>query len=196
MIFKETMYKNLTDTIYYDDINVAGENITSLEGRPKKVLDGGFDCNTNRLKTLKYRPEVVEGDFNCHSGELISLEGRPKLVKGSFDCSENYLKNLIGSPEVIGGFFTCSLNNLETLEGRPKLIKGDFNCHRNKNLKNQKKEIIKQQIKAENYRTDEGFFNFKEIEIEFNEYTEYLKILEKNKKIKKIFKNTDYGLGF
>ncbi len=143
MMFK-TLYKNLTNKVYNDDIIIYEKNITSLNGRPKKII-GSFKCSNNLLTTLKGRPKEVTGDFHC------------------------------------------VLNKLTTLEGRPKMINGDFKCNGNINLKDIKSQIIKYQIKANKYFTDEGNFSFKDIENEFNEYCE---CLEKNKKIKEI----DFGL--
>ena len=61
----------------------------------------------------------------------------------------------------------CKNNNLKNLEHCSKQINGYFNCKNNPELKNIKEQIIKYQIKAEKYLTDEGDFDFETIKKEF-----------------------------
>ena len=63
------------------------ENITSLEGSPKKV-GGDFYCGScKNLTSLEGAPEEVGGIFNCRYCEnLKSLEGAPKKVYDKFYC--------------------------------------------------------------------------------------------------------------
>ena len=80
------------------------------------------------------------------------------------------LTSLKGSPKEVGGNFNCSHNNLKSLEYSPKKINGNFYCRNNPNLKDIKNQIIKYGIKAIFYQTDEGEFEFSDIEKEFNKY--------------------------
>ncbi len=178
---------NITDDSYYCN----NEKMTSLEGCPE-IINGNFNCNNNELISLKYRPKIINGDFCCINTGIHSLIGCPELINGSLFCSKNDLKTLEGRPKKLKGSFYCKFCNLTTLKDSPKEIKDSFNCSNNPELKNVKTQIIKYQIKAKMYYTDEGIFSFKDIEKEFKEET--LKIL-KNNKIKetnKLFE--DYGL--
>ncbi len=80
-----------------------------------------------------------------------------------------------------------------------------FNCKNNPELRNIKQQIIKYQIKAKKYYTDESDFNFEDIKEEFEKYSEYLlkkEQLKENKlketlnikNNKKIINKNDFGL--
>ncbi len=170
--FKHTKYGDLTDKISYD-IDVNSFNIESLEGSPKEVI-GLFNVSYNFLENLKYSPLKIEGDFYCNNNKLETLKGSPKIVRGDY---------------------SCSYNNLLTLEDCTKIIEGEFNCINNKDLKNIKNQIIKYQIKAEYYITDEGDFKFEEIKEKFEKFGNYLSKKEnKKQQIIKKNKEIDFGL--
>ncbi len=122
--------------------------------------------------------QSIKNSINVKSKFLTSLEGCPKKVNGNFDCYHNKLTSLEYSPEIVNGLFFCSYNKLKILKGNVKEINGVFNCENNPNLKNVREEIIKYGIKANYYETDYGFFDFKDIEEEFNNsYLKHKKIL-------------------
>ena len=80
-------------------------------------VTGNFNCQKNRLISLKGTPEIVGGDFFCGANHLPSLSGAPNEVGGKFDCSENPLNSLDGFPErILGGFF-CKTCNLDSFLG-------------------------------------------------------------------------------
>ncbi len=149
---KDLGFKDLSKEEYKGDLDLSLTNLTSLEYVPK-ILKGMLDCSYNKLTSLKGSPKIIKGDFSCFNNILISLEYSPEKIIGNFDCSNN---------------------NLFSLEKCTKNITGYFNCTNNKELMNQKSQIIKNQIKANHYITDEGQFNFKDIEKEFEEYAKYL----------------------
>ena len=63
------------------------ENITSLEGSPKKVGEDFYCGSCNKLTSLEGAPEEVGGIFNCrYCDNLKSLEGAPKKVYDKFYC--------------------------------------------------------------------------------------------------------------
>ena len=105
-------------------------NLTSLEGAPKKV-GGSFYCMNNKLTSLEGAPKKVGGLFNCASNELTSLKGAPNEVGGGFICADNELTSLEGAPKKVVGVFNCNINNLTSLEGAPKEIGDDFYCIKN-----------------------------------------------------------------
>ncbi len=186
MKFKDTKYGDLTNEIYDGFIVLIKKKLTSLEGSPK-IVEKNYYCDSNKLTSLVYSPKIVKGDFDCSNNKLISLEYSPKVVKKDFNCSNNKLKNLLNSPQVVNNFI-CNNNDLISLEGCTKQIKGVLQCINNKKLKNVKNQIIKYQIKAIKYLTDEGDFYFEEIKEEFIKYKNNNKTKLEN------IKNIDYGL--
>lgn len=83
------------------------------------------------------------------------------------DISMTNLTSLEGCPPIVIGNFDCSKNNLILLEFAPKKIKGYFSYKENKQIKDAKQQIIKYQIEAKEYWTDEGYFSFEDIKEEF-----------------------------
>ena len=81
----------------------------------------------------------------------------------TIDVSMMNLTSLEGSPNIVIDNFDCSKNNLTSLEFAPKEIKGYFCCKGNRQIKNVKGQIIKYQIEAKEYWTDEGYFSFNDI---------------------------------
>lgn len=132
--------------------------------------------------------KIYKEDLYVVNKNITSLEGRPLEVIGTFDCSNNELTSLKNCPKKIKISFSCKKNKLTSLEHRPKIIGGDFFCSDNKII-NIKQEVIKNQVKANNYVTDEGVFTFKEIKEEFEKYRNIekekkKKILKENKELK------------
>ena len=105
------------------------------------------------------------------------------------DISMTNLTSLEGCPPIVIGNFDCSKNNLILLEFAPKKIKGYFSCKENKEIKDAKQQIIKCQIEAKEYWTDEGYFSFEDIKKEFLKF-EFL-----NKTIKRKGFRALLGLG-
>ena len=95
------------------------------------VVRGYFNCDNNKLISLRGCPRVIKKGFNCSFNNLTSLRGCPRVVKKSFYCHDNKLVSLEGSPETVSGSFYCSFNNLTSLEGAPKIVKEVFNCRKN-----------------------------------------------------------------
>ena len=160
--------------------------------KPEEILDRSIMVKELGITSLEGCPKILYGNLNVEKNKLEILKYSPKKVVGNFDCSNNKIKTLECSPEEIKGIFDCSNNKLLTLEGNLKEIYGSFDCRNNSKLKNIKEQIIKYQIKARKYYTDEGNFSFEDIEKEFLEYA-------KNEEIKKINKEKitkiDFGLG-
>ena len=145
---KDTKYGDMTRKNYSKDIYLYNSELTSLEGFP----------------------DNVNADVLVQHNLLTTLKGGPDWVGGDFDCSDNKLINLIGSPAVVEGNFICNVSgDLVSLEGGPKKCVGLYikECHK---LKNPKEQIIKNQIEAIKYYTDEGDFRFDDIKEEFREY--------------------------
>lgn len=119
---------------------------------------------------MDLRGQTYPSQIDVEKNELTSLEGAPDRVLKGFFCAKNKLTDLKGSPQFVDGEFSCYSNKLESLEGGPKEVKGIFFCDKNKTLKNPREQIIKNQIKAVNYYTDEGIFDFNSIKKEFEDY--------------------------
>ena len=90
--FKDTRYKDMTGKCYSgeNDIGVANEGLTSLEGSPKaldKSKDTSFNARENLFKNLIGAPQSLGGYFHCSNNpNLESLEGGPKDSGALFNC--------------------------------------------------------------------------------------------------------------
>lgn len=69
--FKDTPFGDLSKEVWDKDLNVSGEDITSLEGAPKEV----------------------RGDFRFRNNIVDSLKFCPKLITGALDVSYNNFMN-------------------------------------------------------------------------------------------------------
>jgi hypothetical protein len=86
--------------------NLRSNNLTTLEGCPKKV-HGYFYCYENKLTSLEHSPKIVEGDFDCwHNHYITSLEGLENTYIDDqlsvWGCGNLY--SLKGFPKKVGGF--------------------------------------------------------------------------------------------
>jgi hypothetical protein len=110
----------VTSTQFAGDFACRDKDLTTLEGVLRSVA--GTEITS------------VGGSFNCNNNKLTSLKGCPKIVGGDFFCSNNLLTSLEGAPEIIGVDFFCTFNNLTSLEGIHKIIKeinGGFYARKN-----------------------------------------------------------------
>ena len=113
------------------DVNLSGRGLTELPDFSRIVVNGEFDCDNNKLTTLKGAPREVGGFFDCDNNKLTTLKGAPKEVKRSFYCNKNQLISLEGSPSIVGGAFYCFDNQLISLEGSPSIVGWGFYCYDN-----------------------------------------------------------------
>lgn len=93
---------------------------------------------------------------------LTSLEGCPEVVENDFSCSSNNLKNLIHGPKKVTKNYWANSNNLTSLEGAPESA-GVFNIKDNPTLRNPLDQIVKYNVVAEKYVTDEGTYIWEEV---------------------------------
>jgi len=97
----------LTFNVVKGNFECRDNNLTTLEGCPKKVLNDIFACAWNKLTSLEYSPVIVKGDFYCwHNDNLTSLEGlEDTYITGKLDVSHSiYLYSLKGFPKKVGSF--------------------------------------------------------------------------------------------
>ena len=128
-----------------------------------------------KFKDTKYGDltgQIYNGNrfgINVNQEPITSLEGSPKeVLDGYFSCDRTNLTNLVGGPEIVQGGFYCRENKkLTSLEGAPKRCTR-FLCNGSPKLNNVKEQIIKYQIRAEDYVTDEGSFLYDDIKHLFN----------------------------
>jgi hypothetical protein len=73
------------------DVDLSFMNLTEIPVKFGKVT-GSFDCDENKLTTLKNVPDWVGGSFYCSDNKLTSLEGCPDYVGEDFYCNYNNLK--------------------------------------------------------------------------------------------------------
>ena len=112
------------------ECNCNSNNLTSLEGSPRKVT-GGFRCNFNNLKNLIGGPDEVYFGYWAQDNGLTSLKGSPAVLNCDMFIRDNDLEDLDGSPEVVMGSFICRNNKLKTLKGAPKKVADEFSCAEN-----------------------------------------------------------------
>ena len=71
------------------DLDLSGQNLTSLEGECPEEVNGNFDCSHNELTSLRGCPVYVSGAFFCHdNSEQFSEEEVRQVcdVKGRIYC--------------------------------------------------------------------------------------------------------------
>ena len=88
-----------------EDIYISYKGLTELPLRFNKVT-GSFNCDYNRLTSLKGCPRWIGGSFNCIGNKLTSLEFSPDYVGGYFWCQYNKLTNNYCDTEILGYFYT------------------------------------------------------------------------------------------
>ena len=108
-VVKVCEYYKIENYTIDDDLSIdvdgsIGLYNKNLEHLPLKFnyVDGSFECQGNKLKSLEGCPKTVNGDFYCFTNELETLEGCPQTVGGDFYCFTNELKDLEHFPEVNG----------------------------------------------------------------------------------------------
>ena len=176
MKFKDTEYGDLTGKVYLngyidDDLIVKKRGLTSLEGIPL-VVGGSLVLDYNNLTHIDYAPKQV-GIISFSHNPLVSLKGLPERIRSNLCVDDTNIKNLEGIPSFIGGQLDCCKNShLESLyTGHPLVkINGMLDCTNCPNLLDPIGEIIRNQIKADSYRTDKGDFDFDFIKKEFESY--------------------------
>lgn len=114
----------------YQKVDLYDKNLKIIPVQFGKVY-GDFNCERNRLFSLKGCPQIVKGYFNCGINNLKSLKYCPEEVGGRFDCGRNKLENLNYLPSVIFGSFICCLNNLTSFKDFPEIVNGNLLCYCN-----------------------------------------------------------------
>lgn len=148
---------------------IETNELTTLEYGPSKV-NGHYMCSGNSLTNLKFLARDIKGTIDCSNNKITSLEGCPKIVNDNFKAFNNKLVNLKGGPEEVKGTFTVSSNDtLVSLEGGPKKVDGRFATLGCPKLKNVIEQIVKYDIKAESYVTDEGTFSYEDLSKKFED---------------------------
>ncbi len=113
------------------DLDLSHIGLTELPDLSNVTILGSFNCEGNRLKSLKGSPKKVDGSFNCAYNELSSLNNCTQEIGKNFICDNNKLETLLGGPTIVGRTYSCANNRLNSLEGVPNSINGNFICRRN-----------------------------------------------------------------
>ena len=123
---------------FLSDVEIRGyfdcnkNKLTSLKNCPSSII-GEFICNFNKqLKNLEGGPTYVDTNYECNDCGLESLLGAPTRAEGMFDCGTNQLKTLDFAPAFVGGAFVCSGNGLKSLLKGPLVVDGSYDCSLNK----------------------------------------------------------------
>jgi hypothetical protein len=110
-------------------VNINGKELTEIPVQFNEV--DIFDCEDNKLISLKGSPYTVITNFKCSNNLLITLDHSPISVGRSFYCDDNKLTTLKGVPQHIGNVFSCQNNQLTSLEFCPSKVLGNFYCCNN-----------------------------------------------------------------
>ena len=97
-------------------IHVAHNDLVSLKGLPKKLVNGDLILDDNYLMSLSGCPMIVKGNFVCSWNRLKTLKGGPSVVDGKYNVSQNpHLSTLAGAPRKFttrklhqDSFFDCN----------------------------------------------------------------------------------------
>jgi len=130
----------ITDYQIRDDGSIDVEGNVHLSWIELKQLPltfnevkGIFSCRVNNLTTLEGCPKKVHSSFNCSDNNLTSLEHSPeKILEGNFVCEGNdNITSLEGLEDtyIDGALYVGSCKNLYSLKGFPKRVDG-FDCWR------------------------------------------------------------------
>jgi hypothetical protein len=110
------------------NLNLSHNNLSTLEGCPKKVY-GDFELVYNGANLLLLGfPQKVDGNINLENTSIKGLKYLPRNVKNltMINC---HIDNLDGCPEVINGNLDLTLNvNLKSLENGPSHVSGFLKC--------------------------------------------------------------------
>lgn len=101
-----------------------------MEGAPL-IVNGTFNCSSNKLRTLAGSPGHIGREFNCSHNKLQTLEDGPSTVGGNYRCVNNLLKSLEGIPRYISENLFCQSNHIQTLMDSPISIKENLDISNN-----------------------------------------------------------------
>ena len=137
------------------------------------------------LKEIPIRFGIINGGFNCNSNHLTSLKGCPQKISGTFYCVDNKLINLEYCPEIINDDFSCSDNNLTSFECFSKEINGIFIYFHQNNI--DEKELFNFNCKMKNvvYLCSD-FHKDGNVEAFFNKLNYYKIIPSENELLKEL----------
>jgi hypothetical protein len=102
----------------------------TINGDGSIDVDGDVIIYNRNLKKLPLKFRNINGGFNCDDNKLTTLEGCPINVYGNFSCMDNWIRSLDHCPKSVSGVFRCSFNKITSLEGipgNPKSILSRFN---------------------------------------------------------------------
>ena len=73
----------------FSDFDCSDQGRRDFKGVKFGVVDGNFDCDKNRLTSLKGAPLKVGVSFYCSYNALTSLVGAPKRARCGLSCVNN-----------------------------------------------------------------------------------------------------------
>ena len=141
------------------------------------IVEGDFDIGDNELTSLEGSPKKVTGSFMCHKNEIFSLKGGPKEVGGSFIILHNNITSLEHSPTIVRDDFICSHNPLKELDGINTVLGYIFTGVYIPNIKGQK--YVYKNITTYKYPAD---FVMKYLDKQYISLTDEEKAFEETRK--------------
>ena len=162
----------------HGDVRLA-DKLTNLLKLPLNfnIVEGDFDIGDNELTSLEGSPKKVTGSFMAHKNEIFSLKGGPKEVGGSFIILHNNITSLEFSPSVVKEDFICSHNPLKELDGINTVLGYIFTGVHIPNIKCQK--YVYKGITTYKYPAD---FVMKYLDKQYISLTDEEKAFEETKK--------------
>lgn len=108
--------------------NINNNNLTSMEGFPKKIINGSLAASDNKITSLKGCPVEIDGDLHVSNNDLTDLEFFPEKVRCVY-LGNNKLTSLKGCPKVIDGDFILTNNlSLTSFKYGPEIVYGDYSA--------------------------------------------------------------------
>lgn len=96
-----------------NNVHLSQKGLTAIPVQFARVK--GFNCNGNKLKSLKGSPRYVEGMFDCSYNKLVNLEGTPIEVSGNYKANHNQINTLAFLPKTVWGSLYLSVNRLQDI---------------------------------------------------------------------------------
>ncbi len=170
-LLNELIKKDNLPSDYFENLKLEGHQYIL------NVIDSVNFLN-KKIKLIPIQFYHVAGNFDCNINKLTSLKGCPQYVGGDFLCFNNKLTSLQYSPQHINGHVFCHYNQLNSLEYFPEKINGNIFLNNNEKLlryKNQSNDI--QNMSDNEFLSKEKFSFWKQFHLQEKAIKEEIKII-------------------
>jgi len=130
------------------------EELTSLEGLPKRIEGDLYINFAYKLTSLKGIPDYIGGNLVIESTSITNLEYFPKYVGSNITFISNKLTSLKGIVNKVNGFLKIEKEkHLKSLEGGPEYVDKNLNLSGTDNLETYN-GFPKNNLKSDWYSSD------------------------------------------